>query len=233
MNFEKTRVRYRREFLQFLAASPLMAYGLGEAWAQGTPSAAKDVLSVMDFEALARAALPPAHFGYMASGVDDDLTLQANVSAFRNIELRPRRLVDVSKTDIGVELFGQRFATPIFVALVFIAAIAIAFLSTRFGFEADWSHANGASVGDASRTLLQTLDAPVEVVSYASRQNGLRAVIADFVERYRRVKPDITLRFVDPDTDPEAMRAAGVSVDGELDIRFKTERKKSVVRRCR
>jgi ABC-type uncharacterized transport system involved in gliding motility auxiliary subunit len=115
----------------------------------------------------------------------------------------------------------DRFATPIFVALVLIAAIAVAFLSTRFGFESDWSHANGASVGDASRTLLKTLDAPVEVVSYASRQNGLRAVIGDFVERYRRVKPDITLRFVDPDTDPEAMRAAGVSVDGELDVRYK------------
>jgi ABC-type uncharacterized transport system involved in gliding motility auxiliary subunit len=115
----------------------------------------------------------------------------------------------------------ERFATAIFVALVLVAAIAVAFLSTRFAFESDWSHANGASVGGATKTLLKTLDAPVDVVSYASRQNGLRAVIADFVERYRRAKPDVTLRFVDPDTDPEAMRAAGVSVDGELDIRYK------------
>ena len=43
----------RREFLRFLAASPLMAYGLREAWAQDPAAAplAKDVLSVMDFEA--------------------------------------------------------------------------------------------------------------------------------------------------------------------------------------
>ena len=114
-----THLRYRREFLQFLAASPLMAYGLREVWAQGaTPPLAKDVLSVMDFEALARTALPPAHWGYMASGVDDNLTLQANVGAFRNIELRPRRLVDVSKLDTGIELFGQRFASPIFICPV-------------------------------------------------------------------------------------------------------------------
>ena len=48
----------------------------------------------------------------MASGTDDNLTLQANVTAYKNIQLRPRRLVDVSKIDTGVELFGQRFASP-------------------------------------------------------------------------------------------------------------------------
>jgi len=111
---------YRREFFKFVAASPLMAYGLREAWAQepAAPAAAKDVLSVMDFEALAKTKLPPAHWGYMASGVDDNLTLQANVAAYKTIQLRPRRLVDVSKIDTGIELFGQRFASPIFVCPV-------------------------------------------------------------------------------------------------------------------
>ena len=94
-------LRHRRAFLQFLAASPLLAYSLPAAWAQeaSTAAAAKDVLSVMDFEALAKTKLPPAHWGYMASGVDDNLTLQANIAAYKNIQLRPRRLVDVSKID--------------------------------------------------------------------------------------------------------------------------------------
>ena len=120
MSLSSQHVRYRREFLRFLAASPLLAHGLGEAWAQESPAAtlAKDVLSVLDFEALARPKLPPAHWGYMASGVDDNLTLQANVAAYKNVQLRPRRLVDVSKIDAGVELFGQRFASPIFLCPV-------------------------------------------------------------------------------------------------------------------
>jgi 4-hydroxymandelate oxidase len=108
--------RYRREFLRFLATSPLLAYGARAVLAQpaSTP-VAKDVLSVMDFEGLARPKLPTAHWGYMASGVDDDLTLKANVAAFKNLQLRPRRLVDVSKIDTGIELFGQRFASPIYI----------------------------------------------------------------------------------------------------------------------
>src|SRR5262252_4920580 len=88
----------RRRFLQFLAGSPV----LSRAWAQQNQKPltnAKDALSVMDFEELAHRALPPAHWGYMATGVDDDATLKANIGAFRHIQLRPRRLVDVSKTD--------------------------------------------------------------------------------------------------------------------------------------
>jgi gliding motility-associatede transport system auxiliary component len=115
----------------------------------------------------------------------------------------------------------ERFSSAIYGVLVLVAAVLVAFLSTRFGFERDLSHANGASLSPASAALLKTLDAPVEVVSYASKQGGLRAIVADFVDRYRRAKSDVSLRFVDPDADPEAMRAAGVTVDGELDLRYK------------
>jgi isopentenyl diphosphate isomerase/L-lactate dehydrogenase-like FMN-dependent dehydrogenase len=119
MSDSTVHMRYRREFLRFLAASPLMAYGLREAWAQ-EPAAAplvKDMLSVMDFETLATSKLPTAHLGYMA-GVDDDLTLAANVAGYKRVQLRPRRLVDVSKIDTSMELFGQRFASPIFLCPV-------------------------------------------------------------------------------------------------------------------
>ena len=44
--------------------------------------------------------VPPAHFGYMASGIDDEVTLRANREGFLKFQLRPRRLVDVSKVDM-------------------------------------------------------------------------------------------------------------------------------------
>jgi 4-hydroxymandelate oxidase len=104
----------RRAFIQFLAASPLLA---ATAWAQ-QPSAAGDVLTVMDFEEAARRVLSPAHWGYMASGVDDDLTVKRNREGFSRFSLRPRRLVDVSKVDLSVEVFGSTWATPIFLCPV-------------------------------------------------------------------------------------------------------------------
>jgi isopentenyl diphosphate isomerase/L-lactate dehydrogenase-like FMN-dependent dehydrogenase len=49
----------------------------------------------------------------MATGVDDDGTLRANREGFSRFHLRPRRLVDVSSIDMSVELFGERWNTPI------------------------------------------------------------------------------------------------------------------------
>jgi isopentenyl diphosphate isomerase/L-lactate dehydrogenase-like FMN-dependent dehydrogenase len=107
----------RRSFLRFLAASPLLTQMRGQA-PPVTLSSAKDALKLMDFEEAAHKALPPAHWGYMASGVDDDLTLQTNLAAFKRIQLRPRRLVDVSKVDLSIELFGTTWETPIFLCPV-------------------------------------------------------------------------------------------------------------------
>jgi len=115
----------RREFLRFVAASTVVA-PTARAWAQqllsaherALPASAKDFLQVMDFEEAARRALPPAHWGYMATGVDDDRTLKANVDAFTRIGLKPRRLVDVSKADLGVQVFGATWETPIFLCPV-------------------------------------------------------------------------------------------------------------------
>jgi isopentenyl diphosphate isomerase/L-lactate dehydrogenase-like FMN-dependent dehydrogenase len=119
----------RRRFLQFVAASPLFTRA---ARAQGivaddavewAPRALdkliadpKEALDVFDFEPVMKKNVPPAHFGYMATGVDGELTLRANREGFRKFVLRPRRLVDVSTTDMSLELFGTKYDSPIVIA---------------------------------------------------------------------------------------------------------------------
>jgi len=102
----------RRRFLQYLAASPLLPHLRAQQAGLTKP---EDGLSVMDFEDAAHRALPPAHYGYMASGVDDDLTLKVNHEAFQHYRLRVRRLVDGSKPDLRTELFGQMWDSPVFI----------------------------------------------------------------------------------------------------------------------
>jgi isopentenyl diphosphate isomerase/L-lactate dehydrogenase-like FMN-dependent dehydrogenase len=79
-------------------------------------SSPEQAINVLDFEAAARKALPPAHWGYLATGVDDDATLRANLEGFSHYQLRPRRLVDTTKIDMSVELFGTRWETPVVLA---------------------------------------------------------------------------------------------------------------------
>jgi isopentenyl diphosphate isomerase/L-lactate dehydrogenase-like FMN-dependent dehydrogenase len=112
---------HRRAFMKFLAASPLFATSgaFAEALQETAGSAIADpaeAVNVFEIEAAARARVPPAHFGYLASGVDDDATLRANVEGYSRFQIRPRRLVNVADFDMGVELFGLRSESPIFLA---------------------------------------------------------------------------------------------------------------------
>ena len=70
---------------------------------------------MFDFEPVMHKNVPPAHFGYMASGVDDDVTLRANRAGFQKFQLRPRRLVDVSKVDMSTEILGVKYDSPIII----------------------------------------------------------------------------------------------------------------------
>lgn len=101
----------RRRFLEYLAASPAAAMFAQKA--DFVPSKPDEAINLMDFESAARKKLPPAHFGYLATGVEDDFTLRANREAFQHYHLRPRRLIDVSKVDTSVSIFGRKWEHPI------------------------------------------------------------------------------------------------------------------------
>lgn len=108
------RVTERRAFLRFLAASPLAAAlaPLGASEKQEIASSA-DALDIFELEAAAKRVLPPAHWGYLQSGVDGDATLRANQAAFSRYQLLPKRFVDVSRVTLATELFGMKLASPI------------------------------------------------------------------------------------------------------------------------
>src|ERR1043165_9992421 len=128
----------RRRFLQYLAASPLLAAGSSSALAETMQPKAKlpdplmwapldanrlikspkEAVNVFDLEPVCRQNVPPAHFGYMASGIDDEVTLRRNREDFLKFYLRPRRLVDVSKVDMSVDILGTKYSSPIVCAPV-------------------------------------------------------------------------------------------------------------------
>ncbi len=115
----------------------------------------------------------------------------------------------------------ERIGHWLFTVLLLTAAVMLAFLSTRFGWQHDFSYAQRASLSTQTEALLHLLDAPLSITSYSARDNELRGAIADIIARYQHIKPDISLVFVDPDADPAATREAGIAVNGELVIRYK------------
>jgi isopentenyl diphosphate isomerase/L-lactate dehydrogenase-like FMN-dependent dehydrogenase len=81
-------------------------------------------VNVADYEALAAQKLDPGAYGYYAGGANDELTLRANVEAYRHWQLRPRVLVDVAEPSTSVNVLGQEIAFPVIVAPVAFQRVA-------------------------------------------------------------------------------------------------------------
>lgn len=84
-----------------------------DAVAEAPPEQA---VSLEDFEPLARDRISRMAYQYICGGAADEITLRANRGAFDYLRLRPRVLVDVSRLDTRITLFGQELAHPILLA---------------------------------------------------------------------------------------------------------------------
>lgn len=118
---KQSKLEYRRRFLRFLAASPLAALPADFSLAypdRARPASLREVLNIFQLDAAARQALAPDAYHFIVDAADDGLTKAANRAAYERVQLRPRRLVDVSQPDMSVELFGQSYASPIVLAPV-------------------------------------------------------------------------------------------------------------------
>ena len=134
-----TPAQSRRNFVRFLAGSPLFlatgldqhslarlfagsardqseAFGLIDEVSAQEPhliASAGEALDIFDFEPVAKSKIPPAHWGYLITGTDDDATIKANRDGYSKWALRPRRLVDWSHLDTSTTLLGHKYDTPI------------------------------------------------------------------------------------------------------------------------
>ena len=113
-----------------------------------------------------------------------------------------------------------RLNNVLFVALLLGVAGSLAWVSTRYNYQADWTANARHSLSPASVKLLQQAKGPIAVTAFARDTRQLRDHIRDVIGRYQRYKSDVSLSFINPDTDPARAQAMGVTKDGEVVIEY-------------
>jgi len=117
-----------------------------------------------------------------------------------------------------------RMHNGVFVVLLLLLVFLLGYLAQQTRQQWDVSQNGRNSLSEASIEILQKLQGPVQVTAYASEQDAqlgdIRRIITDFIALYQRVKPDLSLTFVDPVEQPVLAQEADVHVNGELVIRF-------------
>ncbi|PXX17676.1 ABC-type uncharacterized transport system involved in gliding motility auxiliary subunit [Nitrosomonas ureae] len=117
-----------------------------------------------------------------------------------------------------------RIQNGVFVILLLLLVIILGFVAVQYRFQWDISQNGRNSLSETSIEILQKLQAPIRVTAYATEQHAqlgdIRKIITDFVALYQRVKPDLSLTFVDPVEQPVLTQQADVKVNGELVIKY-------------
>ena len=115
----------------------------------------------------------------------------------------------------------SRINSIVMLLLILSLTGLLAWLSVRYQTQMDWTQSGRHTLSHASQEVLVRLEGPVEITAYAREDAVLRQTVEKIVGRYQRLKPDIQLHFINPDAVPDEVRSAGVSVNGEMLLRYR------------
>ncbi|PCI68443.1 MAG: ABC transporter [Piscirickettsiaceae bacterium] len=117
-----------------------------------------------------------------------------------------------------------RFQNIFFTLLFFVVMGLLAWLSTQYSAQSDWTANSRNSLSSPSIKLLNTLHEPVSITAYVTETQVIRQRISELVKKYQRHKADLSLAFINPDLRPDITREEGITTDGELIIRYGSRR---------
>ena len=171
--------------------------GTPQITSANAPPALRMMLALEDFEAPARRYIPRPIYGYVSGGVECNVTLGWNRSAFEDIALVPRMLVGVSQRSQKTELFGRAYDSPFGIAPMGGTSLA--------GYEGDLALARAAKANNIPMILSGASLTPLEKVRAASPHNtwfqaylpGEEQPITELVERVAQAGYDTLVLTVD------------------------------------
>lgn len=109
-----------------------------------------------------------------------------------------------------------RLQNILFVVLFLGVMGLLAWLSTRYHYQADWT-ANGRNTLSAtSVAVLDEMKGPLKVQAFVGDADQVKRRVSDLIGRYQRHKHDLQLEFINPDTDPDLVRKLAITMNGEM-----------------
>lgn len=130
-----------------------------------TPPPPHELADLSDYIRVAPNHLSAVAWNYIAGGAADEHTLRWNSEAYTRLRLRPRALVDVSRLDLSVKLFGREHPFPILLAPCGYHKMADP--------EGEVATARGAAAAGATLVVSTSATATLEDVAAATPKHPL------------------------------------------------------------
>jgi len=140
---------------------------------------------VTRFEPMARRRLSRMAYDYVRSGGGDEISMRENRAGFERLQLEPSVLVDVSRIDTRVNLFGSELESPILLAPVAYHRL--------YHAEGEVGTARGASAAGAGLVISTFTTTSIDEIARNTRQPIWFQL---YVQRDREFTKDMVQRAV-------------------------------------
>ena len=111
----------------------------------------------------------------------------------------------------------------LFLVLLIAFAALLAYFAQEYRVVQDVTQSGRNTLSQQARDVLGKLTGPVKITVYATKQDvrgDLRKQLRDFFVPYQRVRPDISVEFIDPREEPKLVQAAGIRMPGEAIVEY-------------
>lgn len=103
--------------------------------------------------------------------------------------------------------------------LIIALVIIVGWFSQRFTTAIDITANNRHSLAQSTQQVLRSIDTPVELIAVLGPNPQQRNAVESLITRFKEIKPDIALRFINPETDPAQAQELEAAPGGELILR--------------
>jgi ABC-type uncharacterized transport system involved in gliding motility auxiliary subunit len=114
----------------------------------------------------------------------------------------------------------QRLKTTLTTFLLLGILGTLGWLTTQYSLQTDITDNASNTLSPVSEQLLIALPDEVRITAYIKKGQSLRAQVAQLIDRYTRIKPNLTLRFIDPDLEPEKARDLNIGPEGLIQVEY-------------
>ncbi|MBV8063646.1 MAG: GldG family protein, partial [Nevskia sp.] len=104
--------------------------------------------------------------------------------------------------------------------LIAVVIVLVGLLSVRYKAEIDWTAGGRNTLTAASQKLLRQMPGKVSFTAFLYPDSENRREIEMVVDRYKRVKHDIELDYVDPSKDPAKVKQYNIDQPGEVVVEY-------------
>lgn len=110
--------------------------------------------------------------------------------------------------------------------IILAVLCGLAFLSYRYSHEIDISANGSNTLSTGTQKVLASLPDPVLITVYIKTSHPLKRQLKPLLERYRRLKTNIKIQFVDPEMNLEKARELNVGSQGLIVVEYQRHSEK-------